>query len=116
MFKKEKNSDYMGFKDYLDRKLFLQEKTFNSNTSGKALKEDKHKIFPHIQDILNNADEVWLNEHSKNTFISSYVKHYGDRAVIVKVNINDKMEGLEVLDWYNLNNDDAKQRKGIKIK
>ncbi|MEG0927248.1 phage portal protein family protein [Chryseobacterium sp.] len=116
LFKKEKDSDYMGFKDYLNRKLILPENTFNSNTSGKALKEDKHKIFPHIKDILNNPDEVWLNEYDQNSFGSHYVKHYGDRAVIVKVNINDKMEGLEILDWYNLNNDDAKQRAGIKIK
>ncbi|AZA90930.1 Mu-like prophage protein gp29 [Chryseobacterium nakagawai] len=116
LFKKEKKSDYMGYTDYLGRKMVLPEKTFNSNTSGKALKEDKHKLFPHIRDILTTPDEVWLNEYEKNTFASNYVKHYNDRAVIVKVNINDKMEGLEVLDWYNLNNDDAKQRTGIKIK
>lgn len=116
LFKKEKGSEYMGFSDYLGRKMTLPETTFNSNTSGKALKEDKHKMFPHIKDILNNPDEVWLNEYEKNTFGSHYVKFYGDRAVIVKVNINDKMEGLEILDWYNLNNDDAKQRTGIKIK
>lgn len=116
LFKKEKKSDYMGFSDYLDRKIVLPETTFNSNTSGNALKDDKHKIFRAIKDILNNPDEVWLNEYDKNTFGSNYVKFYGDRAVIVKVNINDKMEGLEIIDWYNLNNDDAKQRTGIKIK
>ncbi|MGG7468691.1 phage portal protein family protein [Chryseobacterium arthrosphaerae] len=116
LFKKEKDYQYMGFSDYMGRKMVLPEKTFNSNTSGKALKEDKHQIFPHLKDILNSPDEVWLNEYGKNAFGSNYIKFYEDRAVIVKVNINNKMEGLEILDWYNLNNDDAKQRTGIKIK
>ena len=116
LFKKEKDSEYMGFTDYMGRKMVLPEKTFKSNTSGKALKEDKHQIFPHLKDILNSPDEVWLNEYEKETFGSNYIKFYEDRAVIVKVNINNKMEGLEILDWYNLNKDDAKQRTGIKIK
>lgn len=116
LFKKEKDSEYMGFTDYMGRKMVLPEKTFKSNTSRKALKEDKHQIFPHLKDILNSPDEVWLNEYEKETFGSNYIKFYEDRAVIVKVNINNKMEGLEILDWYNLNKDDAKQRTGIKIK
>ncbi|RKE81999.1 DUF935 family protein [Chryseobacterium sp. AG363] len=115
LFKKEKDSDYMGFSDYLNRKMILQEKTFNSNTSGKALKEDKHQVFPHLKDILNSPDEVWMNGLDKSKFTSNYVKFYQDRAVVVKVNLNDQMEGLEITDWYNLNND-AKQRTGIKIK
>ncbi|PTT43744.1 hypothetical protein DBR28_00030, partial [Chryseobacterium sp. HMWF028] len=115
LFKKEKDSEYMGFSDYLNRKMILPEKTFSSNTSGKALKEDKHQVFPHLKDILKAPDEVWMNDLDKNKFTSSYVKFYGDRAVIVKVNLNDQMEGLEIMDWYNLNND-TKQRTGIKIK
>lgn len=117
LFRKEKDNDYMGFTDYLGRKMVLDEDTFKGNTSGKALKDDKHRIFPHIKDILDGPDEVWLNEHKKGSFFGShYVKHYGDRSIVVKVNINEGMEGLEILDWYNLNNNDAKQRKGIKIK
>ncbi|ROH98293.1 DUF935 family protein [Chryseobacterium sp. G0240] len=116
LFKKEEKTNYMGFSDYMGRKMVLPEKTFNTNTSGNALKDDKHKVFPHVQDILKNPDEVWLNEYDKNKFGSHYVKFYGDRSIIVKVNLNNKMEGLEILDWYNLNNDDAKQRTGIRIK
>ncbi|AKK73786.1 hypothetical protein OK18_15285 [Chryseobacterium gallinarum] len=116
LFKKEKKTNYMGFSDYMGRKMVLPEKTFNINTSGNALKDDKHKVFTHVQDILKNPDEVWLNEYDKNKFGSHYVKFYGDRSVIVKVHLNNKMEGLEILDWYNLNNDDAKQRTGIRIK
>lgn len=118
LFKKEKDTSYMGFTDYLGRKMILPEKTFTNHTTGHYLNDNelRHQIFPHIKDILDKPDEVWLNERKQGKFNSHYVKFYGDRAVIVNVHLNNKMEGLEIQTWYNLKADDAKERLGIKIK
>ncbi|AVF49377.1 hypothetical protein AL492_17800 [Elizabethkingia anophelis] len=118
LFKKEKNEDYMGFTDYMGRKMVLPEKTFKTHTSGHYTSdaEKRHQIFPHVKDILKNPDEVWLNERNKGKYNSHYVKFYKDRAVIVNVNLNNKMEGLEIQTWYNLKRDEAKERLGLKIK
>lgn len=118
LFKKEKDSDYMGFSDYMQRKMILQESTFDKFTKGKYLKEDeaRHQLFPHVKDILNKPDEVWLNDRKEGKFNSHYIKFYGDKAVIVNVHINNQMEGLEIQDWYEMKADEAKERFGIKIK
>ncbi|SHK69591.1 phage portal protein family protein [Epilithonimonas mollis] len=118
LFKAVKDKTYMGFSDYLGRKMILPEKTFDTHTKGHYLtkEEQRHQLFPHIEDILNNPDEVWLNERNKGKFNSHYIKFYGDRAVIVNVHLNNQMEGLEIQTWYNLKRDDAKERLGIKIK
>ncbi|WP_312083610.1 phage portal protein family protein [Epilithonimonas hominis] len=118
LFKAEKGKDYMGFSDYLGRKMILPKKTFDNHTTGHYLNDEerRHQIFPHVKDILNNPDEVWLNERNQGKFNSHYVKFYNDRAVIVNVHLNNQMEGLEIQTWYNLKRDDAKERLGIKIK
>lgn len=118
LFKAVKDQTYMGFTDYLGRKMILPKKTFENHTTGHYLDQEelRHQLFPHIDDILSNPDEVWLNERNQGKFNSHYIKFYGDRAVIVNVHLNNKMEGLEIQTWYNLKRDDAKERLGIKIK
>lgn len=118
LFKKEKESDYMGFTDYMQRKMILPESTFNKFTKDKYLKDDelRHQIFPHVKDILNQPDEVWLNDRKEGKFNSHYIKFYGDKAIIVNAHLNNQMEGLEIQDWYDMKGEDAKERFGIKIK
>ncbi|WP_139422989.1 phage portal protein family protein [Chryseobacterium mulctrae] len=118
LFKKEKDTDYMGFSDYMQRKLILPESTFDKFTKEKYLKNDelRHQLFPHVKDILNQPDEVWLNDRKEGKFNSHYIKFYGDKAVIVNVHLNNEMEGLEIKDWYDMKGEDAKERFGIKIK
>jgi hypothetical protein len=113
LFKKEKGQDYMGFTDYLGRKMVLPEKTFDSNA---IVKGQKHQVFPHMNDILKNPDEVWMNEKTKGKFNSRYVKFYGDRAVLIDVELNDTMQGMEIKTWKNMTADEAKERLGVKIK
>jgi SPP1 gp7 family putative phage head morphogenesis protein len=113
LFKKEKGTDHMGFTDYLGRKMILPEKNFDNNA---IVRGQKHQVFPHMQDILNSPDEVWMHEKTKQNFKSRYVKYYGDRAVLIDVQLNEKMEGLEITGWRNLAADEAKERLGIKIR
>jgi SPP1 gp7 family putative phage head morphogenesis protein len=110
LFKKEKGQDYMGYTDYLGRKMVLPEKNFD-----KSIKNDKHQMFPQIKNILNKPDEVWFNEHKDKTFNSNYIKFFKDMAILVKVALNPEMEGLEILDWIIMA-DELKQRAGLKIK
>ncbi len=113
LFKKEKGQDFMGFTDYMGRKMVLPEKTFNSNA---VVKDNKHQVFPHMKDILGNPDEVWMNEKTKGSYNSRYVKFYKDRAVIIDVELNNTMQGMEIKTWRDMKVDEAKDRLGIKIK
>lgn len=113
LFKKEKGTDHMGFTDYLGRKMILPEKNFESNA---IVRGQKHQVFPHIKDILDSPDEVWMHEKTKSNFKSRYIKYYGDRAVLIDVQLNETMEGLEITGWRNLAADESKERLGIKIR
>lgn len=113
LFKKEKDQDYMGYTDYLGRKMILPETTFKKNA---VVKDDKHQMFPHMKDILGSPDEVWMNEKTGGKYNSRYVKFYKDRAIIVDVELNEGMQGLEIKTWRDMKPDEAKDRLGIKIR
>lgn len=116
LFKKVKGEDYMGFTDYLGRKMTMSEPVFNAHTKGKYLNdsEKRHQLFPHIKDILGNPDEVWANEY-KEKHQSRYIKFYKDRMIIIECDFNEN-NGLKIKSWYNMKIDEKEIRKGLKIK
>lgn len=118
LFKKEKGKNYMGFEDYLGRKMVLTEEAFKRHTKGKYVgsKELRHQLFPHVKNVLKNPDEVWMFEYSKNKFQTRYVKFFGDHPVMVTTLLEDGVEGLQIKTWYMLKGKEADQRKGILIK
>lgn len=119
LFKKVNNEDYMRFTDYFGRKMVLKEKTFKQHTSGKYVTEaeNRHRLFPHVKDALNNPDEVWYNQANKiqGKFQSRYIKFYKDLMLIVDCDFDSK-KGLNVLTWYKGKVDEKQLRKGLKIK
>ena len=116
LFKKETNTNYMGFKDYLNRKMILNEKTFNTHTSGKYLKEKelRHQLFPHIKNILNNPDELYLHQYNATSkYELRYVKFYNNKMIVVDTEI--KKEGVQIKTWYESKKGDD-VRRGLLIK
>jgi SPP1 gp7 family putative phage head morphogenesis protein len=119
LFKKFNKESYMGFEDYLGRKMTLSEKVFNEHTTGKYTNasESRHQLFPHVKDILNNPDEVWYNNPDKleNKFQSRYVKFYKDEIIIIDCKIDEK-QGLEIRTWYAAKKEDLSFRKGLLVR
>ena len=119
LFKKVKDTNYMGFEDYLGRKMTMPEKVFSEHTKEKYLteKENRHQLFPHIKDVLKKPDEVWYyeNEKGKGKFQSRYVKFYNDVALVIECDLDSK-QGLEIKTWYPMKAKDEVIRKGLKIK
>lgn len=116
LFKKETNANYMGFKDYLNRSMILNEKTFKTHTSGKYLKEKelRHQLFPHVKDILNNPDEVYFHHYeSANKYEIRYVKFYKEKMLITDAEIRN--DGVHLKTWYEGKVGDE-IRKGLLIK
>ena len=113
----EKNK-YMGFTDYLKRKIILEKKSFDKHTRGKYLKpeEQRHLLFPHTQGVLSEPDEVWLHTHNENeqTFQLRYLKFYKNRVVVVDTGIEGNT--LEIKTWYNMKTKEGHLRKGLLIK
>lgn len=119
LFKKVKAKDYMSFEDYLGRKLIMDEKVFKAHTSGKYLNknEQRHRLFPHIENVIKNPDEVWLSKYErKDEFQTYYVKFYKDDVIIVNTSIDQTKEGLTIKSWFPLKIDEEKLRTGILIK
>jgi|LSQX01.2.fsa_nt_gb SPP1 gp7 family putative phage head morphogenesis protein len=105
--------DFMGFDDYFGRKLILNRKTFDIHTKGKYLKENRHKYFPHVKDILENPDEVWLINESDNKFQTlRYVKFYKDKTLVVTNRVSKNH--VEIKTWYEMK-DEKKTRTGLLI-
>ncbi|SDE75660.1 phage portal protein family protein [Riemerella columbipharyngis] len=117
LFKKVKDENYAGFEDYLGRKLFMKEKTFTTHTKGKYLgeNEQRHLLFPHINEVLKNPDEVWLREYKNGVYQSRYIKFYKDKMLIIDCEF-DKHYGLEVKTWYNNKIVEDELRQGIIIR
>ncbi len=112
------NSQKMGFKDYLGREMVLDKKVFDIHTKGKYLKDNeiRHKLFPHVKDVLNEPDEVWYNTPDKlnGTFQTRYIKFFKNKVLIVETRI--ERGNLVVKTWYNMKDKDQNIRKGILIK
>lgn len=117
LFKPEKGKDFMGFRDYLDRKIFIKKDNFNHHVSGYYTNEHelRHKLFPHINEILNNPDEVWTSDWKGKTQ-RRYIKFYKDRVLIVTTELNEKEPGIEITSWYNMKGKESNTRSGILIK
>lgn len=117
-FKKKGKETFMRFTDYFDRKMVLQESNFKKHTKGKYLnkQENRHRLFPHLNDILKNPNEVWYNnpDKSQGKFQSRYVKFYNDMVVVVDCETTGK--GLEIRSWYQAKKEDLNYRKGLLIR
>lgn len=119
LFKKVKGEDFMGFTDYLGRKMTMSESIFNVHTKGKYLNdnEKRHQLFPHIKDVLENPDEVWFGEYEKkNEKQTKYAKFYKDKIMVVVTKFDSKMQSTKIETWYYLKTDEADLRKGLLIK
>ncbi len=118
LFKKDKAGNFMGFKDYLGRKLLVTEKNFKKHTKGFYVnkQESRHQLFPHIKEILSNPNEVWYNTQDKldGKFQSRYIKFYNDVMIIIDCEQTGK--GLEVKTWYKAKKEDLHLRKGLLIR
>lgn len=112
---KIKNDEFMGFSDYLKRKLIVRKSTFDEHTTGKylAANELRHQMFPHIQNVLNKPDEVWMHEYKnqKGKFQSRYIKFYKDMAFVVDAELGNN--NLEIKSWYQLKAKEKEIRKGL---
>ncbi|MBE7630087.1 MULTISPECIES: phage portal protein family protein [Tenacibaculum] len=119
LFKKEKGETYMGFEDYLGRKMTLDKAIFDDHIENHYLneKEQRDKIFPHIKDILKKPDEVWYYDTNNNgqKFQSRYIKFYKDKVIIIDCDLDEK-KGLKIKTWYPMKAIENKIRKGLKIK
>lgn len=119
LFKKEKDSKFMGFKDYFGRKMILTESNFNKHIKGFYLnkEENRHQLFPHLNDLISNPDEVWYNSPGKkiyNKFQSRYIKFYGDMVLIADCEMTKG--GLQINTWYQAKKEDLNLRKGLLIR
>lgn len=119
LFKPYKDKDYMGFEDYLGRKMTLNKKVFDKHTVGKYLNDNelRHQIFPLVEDVLKNPDEVWHYDKKDNgqTFQSRYIKFYKDKVIIIECEF-DHLHGLKINTWYSMKDEEKNIRKGLKIK
>ncbi len=119
LFKPIKGTQKMGFTDYLGRKMTLDKKVFDAHTTGKYLNDNerRHQLFPHIEDILSNPDEVWYNNPQKlsNKFQSRYIKFYQDRIFVIDCKLDEK-HGLQIQTWYSGIIKEKDLRNGLKIK
>ena len=115
---KQGKQDFMGFTDYLKRKIILKKRVFNKHTKGKYLNksEQRHRIFPHLKGILNNPDEVWLHTHNNTnkTFQARYLKFYKDQVIIINTAVGTN--NMEVLTWFTIKTKETEIRKGLLIK
>ncbi len=119
LFKKQKTGNYMGFEDYLDRKMTLPNKTFKEHIKGKYATENENRpqLFPHIKDVLKHPSEVYLNINPGKGFQNVYVKHYKDKSICVIGTLNEKNMSLEIETWYEMNEKSLiSKRRGLLIK
>lgn len=118
LFKKDKLGDFMAFKDYYGRQLGITEKNFDFHTKGKYVKpnENRHQLFPHIKEVLNNPDEVWYNTKDKldGKFQSRYLKFYNDMILVIDCEMSAK--GQVIKTWYEAKKEDLNLRKGLLIR
>ncbi len=124
------NDNLMNFTDYSGSKLVMKEKTFKVHTKPNSVywEQERHFMFPHIQTVLKQPDEVWMhlrsifNKIDDNGNIKEfedhqkrYIKFYKDFAFIVDVSITDK--GQIIKTWNKMNLTLEKdRRKGVLIK
>jgi len=118
LFRAVPNKNFMGFEDYLGRKMILTKKSFDIHTTGKYIGDNelRHQLFPHINELVKNPDEVWYNnpDRTENKFQSRYIKHYSDIMLVADVEIDDNKSTIK--SWYIAKKADASLRKGLLIR
>ena len=120
LFKPYEKNNYMGFEDYLGRKMILKKEIFDIHTAGHYVSDSelRHQLFPHIKNILKNPDEMWYFDYrnNKQKFQSRYVKFYADKVVIIDCDLDTDNHSLEIKTWYSMKAPERTIRKGLKIK
>lgn len=116
LFKREEGENVMVYTDYLNRKISLKRSVFDEHTSGRYVtgEERRHQIFPLVNDVLNDPDEVYLNQYRKGVFQFQYVKLYKDTVITVPVKLGK--QNLEVSTWYEMKAKETTVRNGLLIK
>ena len=112
LFKPEKNASHMGFSDYIERKMLLDKKDFKKNTSGGKIKpgENRHKLFPHVEGVIKNPDEVYMASQKSGQIEYRYIKFYDEKYLVVDVVVKDS---AEIKEWFYTS--DNSYRKGLLI-
>lgn len=111
LFDPVEGTSYMGFKDHLNRSLILNKKVFDSHTTGANLKQGKHQLFPYVDKVLSDPDEVYFTEWKDKKFQINYVKHYKNMSLVVNGNLGKN--NMEITTWYELKNESV--RSGLLI-
>jgi SPP1 gp7 family putative phage head morphogenesis protein len=112
LFKENAGVNLMGFEDYLNRKMVMTKKSFNTHTKGKYVteSENRHQLFALVKDVLLSPDEVWLKPKQKQTF---YLRYYDGFAMAVPVNITNIR--TEIGTWFKVKADEKEIRSGLLI-
>lgn len=116
LFRKEPDTDYMGFKDHLNRSVILREKVFNEHTQTAKYttgKERRHQLFGKLSEVLQQPDEVYLFDYKEGAYQFRYVKFYKDEVIIVPVKLGKT--NMEISTWYPLKAKEKAQRNGLLI-
>jgi len=117
LWKPKKGEKFMRYEDYLGRKIVMQEKTFKKHTKDYYTNNEelRHQLFPFIQDILTNPDEVYFYKYEagKDYYQTSYIKHFEGRSLVVSTGL--KNNNVEINTWFNIKGEEEKVRKGYLI-
>lgn len=115
LFKPEKGQTYMGFEDYLNRKLILPRKTFDEHTADRYTtpEENRHQLFAKVKEVLSAPDEVYLFNYRKGIYQYRYVKFYGDKVLVVPASLGNN--NLEIATWFEMKVKDEAVRNGLLI-
>ncbi|MGQ1928335.1 phage portal protein family protein [Ornithobacterium rhinotracheale] len=111
LFKKNISNSKMGLEDYLGKKIILTKTTFNRH-------KKRAELFPYVETVLKQPDEVWLVKHSKKGYQSNYIKHYKNMSLLVSTTLDETMEATQVETWFDIDysNEHLNRRAGILIK
>lgn len=115
LFKPVDGKTFMGFTDYLGRKIQLSEKVFSTKTGGHYVgnEELRHQLFPHIKDVLNEPNEVYFQKINSGKYQTTYIKHYDNNSIIINTGVGDN--GVDLFTWYPLKDNEEKKRIGYLI-
>jgi hypothetical protein len=109
LYTPEPGQSYMGFTDYLGRKLTLKQPVFDKHvTTPKHIAQGRHQLFAHLQDVLTNPDEVYYFQFNKGNYQHRYVKFYGNGALVVSTKLGSA--NVEVQTWFNMDNEAGVRR------
>ena len=118
LFKKDGTTkggaNYMGFSDYMGRRMILKESIFKKHTTGKRyLEENRHQQFGKLNEVLTRPDEVWIKPY-EGEFDAVYLKFYGDKTLVVNTSLQN--EYINIGTWFELDKNEKSIRKGMEIK